>query len=249
MEEIRDDSIPCIHCNFSISREARFCSNCGSLQEKDYTERSSKQGYWLGSMIIFFVLELIVCLVANFNDTYGGIGALLVYDIIFIVIAVVWTGIMWEEVKPLLRWNNFSIVKVLLYSVAAIAGAIVVNFIVTWLNRSIFNMEEQMYEAFAHLNYPKLIMILMIAVQPALFEELSYRGIMQTGLGKVIEPRQAVYVSSFLFAIIHMSFISLFWLIPFAIILGNIRLKENTIWYGVIIHFCFNATACVLEFF
>jgi len=79
-------------------------------------------------------------------------------------------------------------------------------------------------------------------------EELAFRGILQEGLLKCIVPEQVVYVNAFLFAIIHMSLISFFWLLPFAIWLGKVRMKEGTIWYGVVIHFLFNTTACLLEF-
>ena len=88
----------------------------------------------------------------------------------------------------------------------------------------------------------------LVAVLPAIFEELAYRGIILQGLFKLAEERQAIFISAFLFAIIHMSFISFFWLLPFAIWLGNVRLKEKTIWYGVLIHFFFNLTACFFEF-
>jgi len=83
---------------------------------------------------------------------------------------------------------------------------------------------------------------------PALFEELGYRGYLLQTLLKVADKEQAIYISAFLFAIIHMSFISLFWLIPFALFLGFVRTKENTLWYGVSIHFCFNLTACLFDF-
>ena len=65
---------------------------------------------------------------------------------------------------------------------------------------------------------------------PAIFEELGFRGFLLSNLLKITEVDQAVYVSAFLFAIIHLSFISLFWLIPFALFLGFTRIKEQTIW-------------------
>ena len=82
---------------------------------------------------------------------------------------------------------------------------------------------------------------------PAIFEELGFRGFLLSNLLKITEVDQAVYVSAFLFAIIHLSFISLFWLIPFALFLGFTRIKEQTIWYGVIFHFTFNCTSEILS--
>jgi len=72
---------------------------------------------------------------------------------------------------------------------------------------------------------------------------------MQQGLSKVVDQRQAIFITAFLFSLLHLSFISFFWLLPFAIWLGYIRKQEETLWYGVAIHFCFNTTACFLEFF
>jgi membrane protease YdiL (CAAX protease family) len=99
------------------------------------------------------------------------------------------------------------------------------------------------------LKYAKLITILVVALQPAIFEELAFRGVLQEGLNKITDKKQAIFISAFLFTILHMSFISFFWLLPFALCLGYVRMKEETIWYGVLIHFCFNTTACFLEFF
>jgi membrane protease YdiL (CAAX protease family) len=127
--------------------------------------------------------------------------------------------------------------------------ALVVNVIVSWLNKSMFGVETYYYLAFGHLKYAKLITILLIAVQPAVFEEFAFRGVIQGGLSRIIDSNQTVYLTAFLFAIVHMNLISLFWLIPFAILLSYLRNKEKTLWYGVIMHFFFNATACFLEFF
>ncbi|HTE12397.1 MAG TPA: CPBP family intramembrane glutamic endopeptidase, partial [Chitinophagaceae bacterium] len=116
-------------------------------------------------------------------------------------------------------------------------------------NKTIFDTESYYYSAFSHLRYAKLVTIVTVALQPAIFEELAFRGVMQGGLNKVTDTKQAIFISAFLFTLLHMSFISFFWLMPFALWLGYTRMKEETIWYGVIIHFCFNTTACFLEFF
>ena len=150
--------------------------------------------------------------------------------------------------RPVLKWNGFSLTKILIYGLNGILAAVVVYYSVKWLNRNIFDKEVFYYNVFRPFSYPKIAMLALIALYPAIVEEIAFRGILQEGLLKCIVPEQAVYVSAFLFAIIHMSLISFFWLLPFAIWLGKIRMKEGTIWYGVVIHFLFNTTACLLEF-
>jgi membrane protease YdiL (CAAX protease family) len=237
----------CINCGTILPKTVKFCNNCGLAQSIN----TSYETNWQKPLInlgCFFGLLTIVCLVGNFaNNT--GIDFLLLIDLLFILIIIIWVGISWQDIRPFLLWKSFNILKLIVYSLAAVVFAIIVNVIVTWLNKSMFGIEAYYYEVFRHLKYAKLITILMIAVSPAIFEELAFRGVIQSGLSRMIEPQQTIYLTAFLFAILHMSFFSLFWLIPFAVFLSYVRNKENTLWYGVIMHFVFNATACFFEFF
>ena len=178
-----------------------------------------------------------------------GIIPLLVIDGVLSAFTLVYVILFWADLKKLFAWKSFAVAKILSYASTAVIGASVVNYAVKWLNKTIFDTESYYYSAFSHLKYAKLITILTVALQPAIFEELAFRGVMQEGLNKVTDTRQAIFISAFLFTLLHMSFISFFWLMPFALWLGYIRMKEETIWYGMIVHFCFNTTACFLEFF
>src|SRR5687768_852355 len=131
----------CIQCNNPIGEHARFCNHCGALQEKDLEAHSHRQGYWLTSMIVFFTLDLIICLIWKFNDELQTVQALLVADSLFAIIAIIWFAMMRKELWPVLRWNNFSYAKLALYSLIAIGSAYVVDIIVTWLNRSMFDSD------------------------------------------------------------------------------------------------------------
>lgn len=92
-------------------------------------------------------------------------------------------------------------------------------------------------------------MVLFTAVLPALLEELAYRGYLLQVLMKVMDKQQAIFITSVLFALVHLSVLSLFWLVPFAWLLGHVAVKEKTIWYGVVIHFLFNLTACFFDLY
>jgi membrane protease YdiL (CAAX protease family) len=248
MEEIIEMSErTCLNCGAKLAIGARFCSSCGLAQTISKTDESNWQRMLIG-LSFFFGLLTIICLVGNFSSN-KGIDFLLLMDLLFMVITITGVGMSWNSIKPFLYWKSFKILKVIGYSVLSIILAIVVNVIINWLNKSMFGIETYYYEAFRHLRYAKLITILIIAVQPAIFEELAFRGVIQGGLSRIIEPQQTIYLTAFLFAILHMSFLSLFWLIPFAVLLSYLRNKENTLWYGIIMHFFFNATACFLEFF
>jgi membrane protease YdiL (CAAX protease family) len=90
--------------------------------------------------------------------------------------------------------------------------------------------------------------VIMTCVSPAIFEEIAFRGFMFENLQALASSKEAVYISAILFGIMHLSFISLLWLIPLGIIFAMLRVKYNTLWYGIIGHFIYNFTITVLEF-
>ncbi len=92
-------------------------------------------------------------------------------------------------------------------------------------------------------------MIISVALFPALFEELAYRGFLMQRLLNIVEEKEATYITSILFFFIHFSMISFFWMLPFGLLLAYIRIKTNTIWYGIVMHFFFNLTACLVEIY
>ncbi|MEO5681834.1 MAG: type II CAAX endopeptidase family protein [Chitinophagaceae bacterium] len=247
-EEITDGQ-QCIHCNLFIAEDAGYCNHCGTLQMEPDIEEAEKKQQVIISLAIFFGVHLAICLTANFTNYARGIIPLLIIDAALSLFTLVYIALFRKEMKGLFRWQHFSFTKLLSYAAIATVAAVLVNYAVKWLNKSIFDAESYYYYAFSHLRYAKLITILVVALQPAIFEELAFRGVIQQRLNKITDSRQAIFISAFLFSLLHMSFISFFWLMPFALWLGYIRSKEETIWYGVIIHFCFNTTACFLEFF
>jgi len=213
------------------------------------TEEEHQDGNrWLLLMTIFYGLQFLVCLALNFTQRFQTFRGLVMVDVILAMITFTFLYITRKAMRPVLKWNGVSLAKILIYGLIGIFAAVVVYYSVKWLNRNIFDKEVFYYNVFRPFSYPKMAMLALIALYPAIVEELAFRGILQEGLLKCIVPEQVVYVNAFLFAIIHMSLISFFWLLPFAIWLGKIRMKEDTIWYGVVIHFLFNTTACLLEF-
>ncbi|MEO5999647.1 MAG: type II CAAX endopeptidase family protein [Chitinophagaceae bacterium] len=214
-------------------------------EEVDDEERTK----WIRILITFYSIDFIICLMANLLHYFQGLNWLFIIEVVLAILTLIFVVIVRKDLKPLFKWESFTVPKALVYSFAAIMFSIIVNITIKWLNKNIFDENVYYYRSFRHLPYPRLGMILLVALLPAIFEELAYRGVILQSLFKIANERQAIFIAAFLFAVIHMSFISFFWLLPFAIWLGNIRWKEQTIWYGVLIHFCFNATACLFEFY
>ncbi|MBK0381123.1 CPBP family intramembrane glutamic endopeptidase [Mucilaginibacter segetis] len=241
------DQKNCISCNVLIAVDCRFCGSCGAKQYLTEPDKIGNQWLLLKQSALFYAITLIICCASKFFDVFQTFSWLLFFSIALAVNSLAFFLIYWKENKKLLNFINFSIQKASLYGAMAMMGAILVHYSVSWLNLTIFSREENYYYLFKGNFFAELLIVFFTAVMPALFEELGFRGYLLGTLLKVADKEQAIYISAFLFAIIHLSFISLFWLIPFALFIAHVRIRENTLWYGIFFHFFFNLTACLFE--
>ena len=237
----------CGNCDHPIHQGSRFCNHCGHALGKIAEESTEEKWNAIRQTALFFAIHAVACCLFSFIDYFKTFSWSIVVDVFLALVSVIFFAINWSRLKGVLIWHNFSALRLFGYCCIAIGGSLVVNFIVGWINRSLFNTDFSYYQFYASHRHSVALAVFFVAVMPALFEELGYRGFLLGKLMLVTDAKQAIFISSFVFAIMHRSIISLFWLIPFALLLGHIRVKENTLWYGICMHFCFNFTAVMLE--
>jgi hypothetical protein len=80
----------------------------------------------------------------------------------------------------------------------------------------------------------------LIAVQPAVFEELAFRGSIQSSMQGVLRRREAVVVTALMFAILHLQFLALPHLIVMGLMLGWLRQASGSLYPGMVLHFVHN---------
>lgn len=246
MEAQGDQFTICSNCQYQISSAHHFCRNCGQqLNHKEFKQLGNKKSQ-LNQIFLFFSIELCFCITALLIQEHT-IGLSIFLDIAMAITAVLFFGYNWDETKSTLKWSSFSFKKILLIVPLTVISSYLVQFIVAHLNHIVFNETYTFYATYAQLPYGNYIMVVSVALFPALFEELAYRGFLIQKLLNIVDKKEAMYISSILFFFVHFSMTSFFWMLPFAILLAYVRLKENTLWYGVVIHFFFNLTACLVE--
>ena len=239
----------CEYCNKEVKGFHRFCHNCGEYLGFDATKTSLYSNASLQSAFIFFGIYLFVCLVTHFTDIFDSYDRLFWVEIFLAVVTIFYVRLNYEALKPVLKFKNFNVVRLIgCISLAAIASSLI-NFIVSKMNISFFGTDSGFYGRYSIYTMPALIMVYSIAIYPAIFEELAYRGVMYNYLNNVLDERVVVVITGFMFAIMHLSLISLFWLIPFGILVGAMRKRFGTIWYGVIFHFTFNLVAVIFDLY
>jgi membrane protease YdiL (CAAX protease family) len=82
--------------------------------------------------------------------------------------------------------------------------------------------------------------VAMICVMPAIFEEIGFRGLMQTWLMRVISPWKAIAVSSALFTAAHFNVLGSPYLFLVGGLLGWVRWRTGRLFPGMVLHFLHN---------
>jgi membrane protease YdiL (CAAX protease family) len=239
----------CEICDKEIKSYHRYCYNCGKYLGFDGMHQSLYKNASLQSAFSFFFIYLFVCLFVRFTDLFNDYSRLFWVEIVLAVITLVYAGANFRNIKPALSFRNFTLVRLTgCISLAAIAS-IIISITVSKLNISFFGTDAGYYNRYSVYAMPVLVMIYSIALNPAIFEELAFRGVIYNYLSSFLDERLVVIVTGFMFAIVHLSLISLFWLVPFGILTGAMRKRFGTIWYGVIFHFTFNLVAVLFDLY
>lgn len=239
----------CEICDKEIQSYHRYCYNCGGYLGFDGMQQSLYKNRALQSAFSFFFIYLFICLFVRFTDFFDNYSRLFWIEILLAAITLSYTAANFRNLKPALIFRNISFIRLTgCISLAAIAS-VIINIIVSRLNISFFRTDAGYYGRYSIYSMPALVMIYSIALNPAIFEELAFRGVIYNYLKSFLDERLVVIVTGFMFAIVHLSLISLFWLIPFGILTGAMRKRFGTIWYGVIFHFTFNLIAVFFDLY
>jgi len=95
-----------------------------------------------------------------------------------------------------------------------------------------------------------LFNLLVVAVAPAIGEELVFRGIVQQQLGRITQtPGISVWITAFLFSAVHLQFEGFFPRFFLGAMLGYLFLWSSNLWIPILAHFVFNGVQVVGQYF
>jgi sodium transport system permease protein len=92
---------------------------------------------------------------------------------------------------------------------------------------------------------PLWLLLLSVALAPALCEELVFRGLILSGLRR-LGPWTAIGVSALLFGLMHASVYRLLPTLTLGVLLGHVVWRSGSIWCGTVGHLINNGVAVVL---
>ncbi|HRH39571.1 MAG TPA: type II CAAX endopeptidase family protein [Flavobacteriales bacterium] len=196
--------------------------------------------------IAAFALVVLYILGSHFVDDEGGWRAALRWDVGLFIIVIVASIYFRKVLLPALSFTSFSLGRLLKYlGMQAVLTAFVL-ITVSWLAQAL-GRDASYWSIYEDAPWPMLVAVLSMALAPAISEELAFRGILFGQLRTLTGPVSSVLVTGFLFALVHFSFLTMFWLVPAGLFFGWMRNREGIIWYGVICHFAHNAAVVIGE--
>lgn len=226
----------------------RFCGHCGSTLA-GHVKPVSDVFYVLTPSLAFYFITLALLAAYKLTELFPvTFESHLVVSVLDVVIVIIFWILARKEVRPLLSFRGFRVSIAGLTILCALGGCLIVSVVADYINVSLFDSTYSDGWIFADTASPLLFSILLTCVQPAIFEEVAFRGFLFSNIQKISTPSGAAYITAFIFGIIHLSVISMLWLVPLGLAFAFLRLKYNTLWYGVIGHFTYNLGFVLLDY-
>ena len=93
-----------------------------------------------------------------------------------------------------------------------------------------------------------LLNLVIIALIPAVGEELTFRGVLQQSLTRKMNPHIAILLSAAIFSFIHFQFYGFLPRMFLGMLLGYMFYTTNSLWTSILMHFLNNGSAVVLYY-
>jgi len=248
-EEAVEETLYCNTCQAPLKGTETFCGNCGTEIKSQATTPIQSTNDIAPAMWYYFV-TLVLLATYKLTDAFPGgfVGCL----IISIIDAAIVVG-FWIHFRHIVASQfNFGRIRpgvILAILCCALGAAAIVSVVADFINLAV--LEDIYYSPylFEDTDNPFLWTIILTCVFPAVFEEVAFRGFLFENIRTLTSDKGALYVTSFLFGILHLSALSLLWLIPLGLVFGWLRLRYNTLWYGMIAHFSYNLFISMFEYY
>ena len=93
-----------------------------------------------------------------------------------------------------------------------------------------------------------LFNLVVIALIPAIGEELTFRGVLQQGLTRRMNPHVAILLSAAIFSFIHFQFSGFLPRMFLGMLLGYLFYTSGSLWTCMLMHFLNNGSAVVVYY-
>lgn len=249
----------------TVGPTARFCRRCGDAWQAHWLECprcavSDKRAEVLAALpperegpTVIAALTLYFALLGA--STIGLLTAMgeaeslsveFAVSIAHTTIVLGWCVYAWRDVLPALTprvapWWFLVAAGGAAITFAIASGVLELFYRFTEMPRSNYT------PAYFNAGYGWGMIILMVCVQPGVVEELAFRGVVQSAVGRILAAREAIVVSAMLFMTLHLSPANFPHTFAIGLALGYMRHRTGSMLPGMLLHFAHNLLCVVTE--
>lgn len=176
------------------------------------SEMKEKQMPGIGDVILILcVVLLLIIYVGSYAQIKWGFGGVVIQQLIILLCPLIYAWYMKADAGKLFSLEKVKPLQLLgsvLMGIGAFVAALVLGALLTPVFPESTNGLTQIDEMLASV--PVWLLILVVAVMPAIGEELLFRGFVMGTLKNKCRPVVTVAVTTLIFAAYHMSLIKLF---------------------------------------
>ncbi|MGL5346312.1 MAG: ABC transporter permease subunit/CPBP intramembrane protease [Peptostreptococcaceae bacterium] len=203
-------------------------------------------------MILYVLSLLFLIYIGSIIQFKLGMSGIAITQIVILLLPVLFAFYIKSDFKKVFSINLPSF-KHILGSVILWAGGYVIVLLVTQILLYFFPSNLEVAESLNDALYIKdslFLNLLIVAVMPAICEEMLFRGFILTSFNKSKKyPQRAIFFSALLFGFMHIDFIRIVPTTILGIILAYSVYKSGSIFVAMIMHFLNNGVSVIVNYY
>jgi membrane protease YdiL (CAAX protease family) len=251
------EGLTCQYCNAPLDRRMYFCQSCATPYKEPESvltpirELRPSTGELVNKLapnvktLLLSYLAVIVGMSVILGTVAGGqhMGVhVLLMDVVLLVTTVYFSVHYWPSLVQQFKRLGFDhwAAWVGLLLLVPLLG---LNYAYHDWMQSILTFEEEGGGLVSQLRkdgFTEAMLVLSIAIFPAISEEIAFRGLIQHWLQVALRPMMAISVAAAMFAAVHFSVISFPILFLAGWLMGWVKWKTGSLYPSMLIHFLHN---------
>lgn len=238
----------CRECGSAWAEGASACIHCGTprVEARPAPVGMSTAAGLASSLALYFVLlaTVLAPLLIESDDLLGMLDTLLLVDT---VIVAVWAIIHRQDLAAPLRTLGEG--RYWAIALAAVPITLGIAYANLWLATDVLGgFDVDLAALYLDAGYSLPMVLLVCAVQPAIVEEIAFRGIMFERLQTIVDPKAAIVMVAIGFMTLHLSFLSAIFLIGLGLLTGWLRWKSGSMYPAIALHLLHNGAVALLSY-
>lgn len=230
------------------SESVLFDEGMGSL--KIFNKRSDmkeNQIPGIGDVILLLCVQLLLMFyIGSYAQLKLGFGGVAVTQAIILIVPQAYLWYLKADYKKVLSWKMPRPMQLLgsfVTWVGTFSLVMAISFILMPFMKDSVEGLSQMSEMF--ISQPMVLLVLVVAVMPAIGEELMFRGFVYGSLKDKSKNLAAMLITSALFGIYHMSLIKFFTTAMLGFAFVYVVSETGSIACSMLMHFCNNLVSVI----